>query len=159
MKRNLPNFTRPVAVWLLTGLLGTFITMAADPPADQPGRGNRPGRGGAGGPGGFGGPGGPGGAGGFAGAGGFGGIALDEKQRELYRDASEQNSDELKKLDEKLRAAQKELMQAVLAEKFDDKSVREKADAVAKIQTDITVLRAKALSTVAPTLKPEQREQ
>src|SRR6185436_17926461 len=61
-------------------------------------------------------------------------------------------------LDEKQRAAQKELMQAVLAENFDEKVVREKAEAVGKIQTDITVLRAKAFSTVAPTLKPEQRE-
>src|SRR5262249_44809371 len=144
---------------------------AADPPDDQPGRGNRPGRGGpggfGGGGGGFGGPGGPGpggaagfgGPGGLAGAGGFGGIALDDKQRELYRDASEQNRDELRALDEKLRAAQKELMQAVLAEKYDEAIVRQKADAVAKIQTDMTVLRAKALSTVVPTLKPEQREQ
>src|SRR5204863_1424371 len=54
--------------------------------------------------------------------------------------------------------AQKELMQAVLAENFDEKVVREKADAVGKIQSDITVLRARALSTVAPTLRPEQRE-
>ena len=167
--RTLSDFTRPGAVLLLTALLGAFVATAADPPQDEPGRGNRPGRGGGGGFGGAGGPGGPGGPGGFGGpggpggggfgGGGFGGIALDEKQRELYRDASELNSDELKKLDENLRAAQKELMQAVLAEKFDDKTVREKADIVAKIQTDMTVLRARALSTVAPTLKPEQREQ
>jgi hypothetical protein len=84
---------------------------------------------------------------------------LDDKQRELYREASEKNRDELTKLDEKLRAAQKELLQATIAEKYDDKVVQTKAEAVAKIQTDMTILRAKALSTVAPTLKPEQREQ
>lgn len=62
-------------------------------------------------------------------------------------------------LQDKLTAAQKELMQAILAEKYDEKVVHEKADAVAKIQTEMLMLRAKALSTIAPTLKPEQREQ
>ena len=153
-----------------TVLLGAFLATAAlsqqTPPADAGGtgggRGNRGGpggdRGGAGGDrGGFQGR---GGAGGFTGGGlTGGGLALDEKQRELYREASEKNRDELTKLDEKLRAAQKELLQAVIAEKYDDKTVQTKAEAVAKIQTDMTILRAKALSTVAPTLKPEQREQ
>ena len=88
-----------------------------------------------------------------------GGVNLDDKQRELLREAMQQDSDELRKLAEKLRAAQKELMQAVLAEKYDEKVVREKAEAVARIQTDMTVLRAKAVATLAPTLKPEQREQ
>ena len=91
--------------------------------------------------------------------GGFGGLNLDQKQNELLREAMQAESDELRKLSEKLQAAQKELTQAVIAEKYDEKSVREKAEAVAKIQTEITVLRAKAFSTVAPTLKPEQREQ
>jgi hypothetical protein len=50
-------------------------------------------------------------------------------------------------------------MHVVLGEKYDDKAVREKAEAVSKIQSEITVLRAKALASVAPTLKPEQREQ
>jgi len=100
-----------------------------------------------------------GGGGNFGGGGGFSMFGLDEKQRELYREASEKNRDELTKLDEKLRSAQQELIKAVLAENYDDKLVRDKADAVAKIQSDMTVLRAKALSSVAPTLKPEQREQ
>lgn len=91
--------------------------------------------------------------------GGMGIPGMDDKQRELYREASEKNRETLTQLDEKLRAAQQALMKAVLAENYDEKAVREKAEAVAKIQTDITMLRAKALSTVSPTLKPEQREQ
>jgi len=93
------------------------------------------------------------------GRGNFGGSGLDEKQTELLREAMQADSDEIRKLDEKLRAAQKELVQAVIAEKYDEKIVREKAEAVAKIQTEITILRAKQVATVAPTLKPEQREQ
>lgn len=87
------------------------------------------------------------------------GLGLDEKQRELLREASQKDSDELRKLEEKLRAAQKELVHTVLAEKYDEKAVHEKVDAVSKLQVEITMLRARTLSTVAPTLKPEQREQ
>lgn len=49
-------------------------------------------------------------------------------------------------------------MKATLAEKFDEPVVREKAEAVAKIQAEMTLLRAKALAKVAPTLKPEQKD-
>ncbi|MDB6034470.1 MAG: Heavy-metal resistance [Verrucomicrobiales bacterium] len=84
---------------------------------------------------------------------------LDEKQRELLRDAMQKNRDEMQKLDEKLRNAQKDLVSAAIAEKYDEKTVREKAEAVSKIQTDMMVLRVKGFSSVAPTLKPEQREQ
>jgi Spy/CpxP family protein refolding chaperone len=84
---------------------------------------------------------------------------LDDKQRELLREAMQKSRDEMRTLDEKFRNAQKELVTAAIAEKPDDKAIREKADAVAKIQADMMVLRAKAFSSVAPTLKPEQREQ
>jgi Spy/CpxP family protein refolding chaperone len=117
-------------------------------------------------PGGLGGPGGnfQGGRGnnnnfGGGGPGGGGGFNLDDKQRELFREATQNESDELRKLNDKLQAAQKELVQSVVAEKYDETVVRQKAEAVSKIQTEITVLRAKAFSSVSPTLKPEQREQ
>jgi Spy/CpxP family protein refolding chaperone len=109
------------------------------------------------------GPGGPGGPGGnFGGRGNFGGgggINLDDKQRELISEARQKSNDELRDLGEKLRTAQREFVRATIAEKYDEKVVREKADAVAKIQADIAMLNAKAFSSVAPTLKPEQREQ
>jgi Spy/CpxP family protein refolding chaperone len=93
------------------------------------------------------------------GRGNFAGWGLDDKQSELLREAMQADNEEIRKLDEKLRAAQKELVQAVIAEKYDEKIVREKAEAVAKIQTEITMLRAKQIATVVPTLKPEQRDQ
>lgn len=89
---------------------------------------------------------------------GRGGM-LDEQQRELFRQAMEKEGDQLRALATKMEAAQKALMQATLAETYDEKVVQEKADAVAKIQVQMTLLRAKALSTVAPTLKAEQKEQ
>jgi Spy/CpxP family protein refolding chaperone len=96
----------------------------------------------------------------FGGRGNFtGGVNLDDKQRELIREARQKNTEELRGLEEKLRTAQHEFVRAAVAEKYDEKVVREKADAVAKIQADIAVLNAKAFSSVAPTLKPEQREQ
>ncbi len=84
---------------------------------------------------------------------------LDEQQRTLLREAMQKHRDEMLALDETLRAAQKELVKATVAEKPDEKLIREKADAMAKIQSDQTVLRAKIFAVVAPTLKPEQREQ
>jgi len=154
---NLPNWSKTAALFTLVAIFGAFVATAADPPQPAPGR---PGRNNAGGPGGPGGPGGGGnGPGPRGGGGGMGMMGLDDQQRELYREATQKHSDELGKLDEKLRAAQKELVQAVLAEKYDDQVVREKAEGVAKIQVEITTLRAKAFSVVAPTLKPEQRDQ
>lgn len=170
MTLQISRFARPVSTAIAGLMLHSTFLFAADEvvPAPQPppqtpdnaGRGNRPGRGTV--------PGGnpavanqPGGRGGnnFAGGrGAFGGLNLDEKQTELLREAMQADSDELRKLSDKLQAAQKELVTAVIAEKYDETVVRAKADAVAKIQTEITVLRAKAFATVSPTLKPEQRE-
>lgn len=138
------NYFAKMTSLVAVGLLTTFLAGAADAPATPPGGGpdgSKPG----------GRQGQPGGA--------RGGGMLDEKQRELLRDAMQKNRDEMQKLDEKLRNAQKDLVSAAIAEKYDEKTVREKAEAVSKIQTDMMVLRVKGFSSVAPTLKPEQREQ
>ncbi len=132
---------------LVAGWLGTVALTAADAPADAPPR-DRPAR-----------PdrqaGGMGMGGGRAAMGGW----LDDQQRELLRDAMQKDREAFRKLDESMRTAQRELTQAILAEKPDEKVVREKAEAVAKLQVEQTVLRAKAFSAVVPTLKPEQRDQ
>lgn len=90
--------------------------------------------------------------------GNFGGFNLDEQQRALLQEARQVNGDDIRKLNEKLAEAQKEFVKAVVAEKYDEKVVREKADAVGKIQAEILALNGKAFATVSPTLKPEQRE-
>lgn len=95
-----------------------------------------------------------------AGGGGRGGgFALDDQQRTALREALQKDTEAVQKLDEKLRAAQKELMKVVLAEKQDEAQIKEKAEAVAKIQTEMIMIRAKAWGTISPTMKPDQREQ
>ncbi len=86
-------------------------------------------------------------------------FGLDDQQMQLFREALQKSQADLNRLEQKLRSAEKELLQAVLAENADEKIVREKAEAVSKIQVEMTVLRSQALATVAPTLKPEQREE
>ena len=95
----------------------------------------------------------------FGGGTTVGGFTLDDQQRTLLQEANQVSSDDVRKLNEKLLEAQKELVKAVVAEKYDEKVVREKVEALAKIQTELTMLRAKAFAAVSPTLKPEQREQ
>lgn len=102
--------------------------------------------------------------GGGAGAGGMGawgggawGGGLDEQQRQLVRESLQPQQTDLQKLEEQMRAAQKELMKAVFAENYEEKVVEEKADAVARLQTKIYLIRSKAYSQVSPTLKQEQR--
>ena len=170
MKKKLQNLPCCVAVLLAANLAGAPALMAADPPATPapPPTTPAPATADATGPTKVGperrGGGGDrnferGDRGSFQGRNPAVGFGLDEKQRELWREASQKDGEELRRLEEKLRVTQKELLHTVLAEKYDEKAAREKADAMSKLQTEITLLRAKALATVAPTLKPEQREQ
>jgi Spy/CpxP family protein refolding chaperone len=99
------------------------------------------------------------GAGGnFQGRGG-GMMMLNEDQRQALQDAQQDSREKLRELEEKLHAAQKEILEAAFASVVDEKAIRSKAEAMASIQVEMTLLRAKALSTVAPGLEPEQKQQ
>lgn len=180
--------TLALVAGLITGtLLGGLNLGAADSPAPAPApapgqsapapqpapadtqTGGRQGRRGTGGPGGGnfqrGNPQDQGGnnnfqRGNFGGGGGFtgGGFNFDDKQRELLQEARQGVADELRKLNDKLADAQKDYVKAVVAEKYDETVVREKADVIGRIQAQILALNGKAFSSVSPTLKPEQRE-
>ena len=145
MKINLGLFSGVVAAFIATGMVGATALCAAEKAADAAGQAPPPGEGRGGGPGG-----GPG----MRGAG-----WLDDQQREIMRDAYMKHRDEMIKIDEKMRDAHKELTKVMLSEKPDKELLREKAEAVAKIQVEQTMLRAKIFEAVAPTLKPEQKEQ
>lgn len=93
-----------------------------------------------------------------AGGGGAGGI-LTPEQRTKIREAMQGSQSDLTALTEKLNAAQKEAINAALAKDASEKSVRPKIEAVAKIQTDIALLRLKAVKEVASTLTDEQKTQ
>lgn len=109
---------------------------AQTPPTDQAGRGNRT----------------------TFQRGNFSNMNLDEKQRQLLQEARQSVDAELRKLNDKLAEAHKDYVHAVVSEKYEEATVRAKADAIGKIQADILALNGKAFATVSPTLKAEQRE-
>lgn len=83
---------------------------------------------------------------------------LDEDQRASMRELLMGQREKMRELEEKLRKARLEVMDTALGEKFDESAVRKKALEQAKIEAEISVLRAKALSQVKPPLTPEQVE-
>jgi Spy/CpxP family protein refolding chaperone len=93
-----------------------------------------------------------------AGAGGPGGM-LTQEQRTKIRETLQASQSEMNQLNEKLLAAQKEAVSAALAPKADEKVVRDKINAVVKIQGDIAMLRFKAVKEIASTVTAEQKAQ
>lgn len=91
---------------------------------------------------------------------GFGpvGNVLTEEQRASMREAMEPQREQMRDLENKLREARKKLLEAGVAEKFDEEAVRKQALAVAQLEVEGTVLRARALSKVQPPLSAEQIE-
>jgi Spy/CpxP family protein refolding chaperone len=102
----------------------------------------------------------PGGGGGFGGGGGRGRGALTPEQMQQMRDALPADSAEMTALNTKLTAAQKEAVNAALAKDATEASVKAKIEAVAKIQTDIAMLRyAKAVKPIVASVTDEQKTQ
>jgi Spy/CpxP family protein refolding chaperone len=95
------------------------------------------------------------------GGGGGGRMApvLTQEQMTKLREANQASQTELTALNEKLAAAQKEVLKAALAKDADKDTVKAKLEAVAKIQTDIAMLRFKAVKEVAGTVTDEQKTQ
>jgi Spy/CpxP family protein refolding chaperone len=96
------------------------------------------------------------GGGGGGGGGGRGSI-LTQEQRTAMREAAPSQSD-LAPLTEKLQAAQKDAMKAVLAGASDD-AIRAKIEAVNKAQLEVTMLRLKGIKAAAATLTSDQKSQ
>ena len=92
------------------------------------------------------------------GGGGPGGI-LTQEQRTKMRETMQALQADLSPLTNKLVVAQKDAVKAALAKDADAQAVRAKIEAVAKIQTDIAVLRLKAVKEIASTLTDEQKTQ
>lgn len=81
---------------------------------------------------------------------------LTDDQRASMRQAMEADREKIRDLELKIRDARKELFELGLREKFDEAAVREKANAAAKLDTEMTVLRVKAISQIRPPLSAEQ---
>ncbi len=95
--------------------------------------------------------------------GGAGGIArimmvLTPEQRESMRATAEADREKTRELEEKARDARKAVLDATLEKKFNEAALRQKLEAAAKIDTDLMLLRARALSKIEPPLSDEQLE-
>jgi len=100
-----------------------------------------------------------GGGGGGGGRGGGRGGVLTPEQTQQINDAVTASTD-LTALTTKLAAAQKDAVDAALAPNATDASVRAKVEAVAKIQTDIAVMRyTTAVKKVVPSITADQKTQ
>lgn len=81
---------------------------------------------------------------------------LTAEQRARYRAAVEASRGRLQELDARLQIVRHELDEAILAERLDENLVREKAAAIAQLEGEKAVLRARALAVIRPSLTPEQ---
>jgi Spy/CpxP family protein refolding chaperone len=93
-------------------------------------------------------------------AGGLGRVALvlTPEQRASLRDASEEDRDKVRQLNEQLREARKAVAEASFAKEFKEDELRAKLEAAAKIDTELTIIRARALASIEPPLSDEQIE-
>lgn len=85
-------------------------------------------------------------------------LVLTPEQRESMRKTTEANRDQVRDLEEKLRAARKAIMEAGIGKEFNEAALRQKLEAAAKLDIDLTLLRAQALAKVEPPLSDEQIE-
>ena len=105
----------------------------------------------------------PGGGGGGGFGGGFGGgrgMVLNQDQMTQIRDAMTASADDMTALTTKLTAAQKDAIDAALKKDATESDVKAKLEAVAKIQTDIAMLRyTKAVKPMAASVTDDQKTQ
>jgi Spy/CpxP family protein refolding chaperone len=101
----------------------------------------------------------PGGQNGLAGMalGGPVGI-MTEEQRASYQEALRAMHPQIAELDAKLRTARQDFLNTALTGKSDENVLREKALAAARIEAELSVIRAKAFSQMKPPFTPEQIE-
>ena len=83
---------------------------------------------------------------------------LDEEQRAEFRQEMQAHREELRDLEQRGARLRREYDEALFAEKLDEKLVREKSAALAEIDTDRALIRARAFAKVRPSLSDEQLE-
>jgi Spy/CpxP family protein refolding chaperone len=83
---------------------------------------------------------------------------LTEEQRSSFRQAMEGEREKMRELEQKSGEARRELMEAALVDKFDEARVRQKLNALMKVDADLTMIRIRGLSKVEPRLSAEQLE-
>jgi Spy/CpxP family protein refolding chaperone len=81
---------------------------------------------------------------------------LTGEQRASLREAMEAQREKTRELEEQIRRARAELFSSSLSQTFDEETVRSKAMTAAKLEAEMSVLRAKVFSTMKPALSVEQ---
>jgi Spy/CpxP family protein refolding chaperone len=81
---------------------------------------------------------------------------LTDEQKASLRGAMDDEREKARELEDRFRAATRDLYVAGLAPNFNEESVREKALAAAKAEAELSVLRFKAFSKMRPQLTAEQ---
>lgn len=91
---------------------------------------------------------------------GFGAIGniLTEEQRVSFRQQMESQREPLRGIEMKLRDARAKALNAALERPINENAVRESAMAVASLEAEMSVIRAKAFAQIQPPLSPEQIE-
>jgi protein CpxP len=89
----------------------------------------------------------------------LGRLGLSDAQRDQVRSIMEGHRDEQQALGDRLRQAHDALEQAMQSGTFDEGAVRQAAMALADVETDGAVLRARIFSEVFQILTPDQQSQ
>jgi Spy/CpxP family protein refolding chaperone len=83
---------------------------------------------------------------------------LNEEQRAEFRDEMQAHREEFRELEQKAARLRREYDEALFAEKLDEKLVREKSAALAEVDAERALIRARAFAKVRPSLSEEQLE-
>ena len=85
-------------------------------------------------------------------------AVLTPEQRMEFRDEMSPHREKLRELEEKQATLRREFDEALFADKLDEKTVREKSVAMAEIEAERSLIRARAFAKIRPSLSEEQLE-
>jgi hypothetical protein len=80
------------------------------------------------------------------------------EQRMEFRDEMSPHREKLRELEEKQATLRREFEEALFADKLDEKLVREKSTAMAEVEAERSLIRARAFAKIRPSLSEEQLE-
>jgi Spy/CpxP family protein refolding chaperone len=85
-------------------------------------------------------------------------AVLTPDQRLAFRDEMNPQRERLRELEEKQATLRREFEEALFAEKLDEKLVREKSTAMAEVEAERSLIRARAFARIRPSMSEEQLE-
>jgi Spy/CpxP family protein refolding chaperone len=85
-------------------------------------------------------------------------AVLTPEQRQSIRGALVENREQAAAIEEKLREARRAVLVTAVEKNFNEDALRQSLEAVSKLETELTLLRAKAFAKIEPPLSAEQIE-